>query len=73
MSKKKREKKHPKYYALIAYQMLEKLTDDFMANFLGVTKRTYKDKVNGYSDFTPAEALAISQLFKRSQDEIFLT
>lgn len=73
MSKQKREKKHPKYYALIAYQMLEKFTDDFMANFLGVTKRTYKDKVNGYSDFTPAEALAIAQLFKRSQDEIFLT
>lgn len=73
MSKKKRERKHPKYYALIAYQMLEKLTDDFMASFLGVTKRTYKDKVNGYSDFTPAEALAIAQLFKRSQDEIFLT
>jgi len=73
MSKKTREKKHPQYYALVAYQMLEKLTDEFMANFLGVTKRTYKDKVNGYSDFTPAEALALSQLLKKSQDEIFLT
>ena len=73
MSKNKREKKHPRYYALAAYQMLEKFTDDYMATFLGVSKRTYKDKVNGYSDFTPAEALAISQLLKKSQDEIFLT
>ena len=73
MSKKTREKKHPKYYALKAYQMLEKLTDEYMANFLGVTKRTYTDKVNGYSDFTPAEALAISKLLNKSQDEIFLT
>ena len=73
MSMKKRVKKHPQYYALKAYQMLEKITDDAMADFLGITKRTYTDKVNGYADFTPAEAVAISNYLKRSQDEIFLT
>lgn len=73
MSMQKREKKHPKYYAIKAYQMLEKLTDDDVADFLGITKRTYNDKVNGYSDFTPAEGLALASLFKKTQGEIFLT
>lgn len=73
MPKNCRVKKHPCYYALKAYQMLEKLTDEDMAGYLGVTKRTYSDKVNGYSDFTPAEAIAISEKLNRSQDEIFLT
>lgn len=73
MPKSIRVKKHPYYYALKAYQMLEKLTDEDMAAYLGVTKRTYSDKVNGYSDFTPAEAIAISEKLNRSQDDIFLT
>ena len=59
MSKRKRTKKHPKYYAIKAYQTLQRLTDDDMAKYLGVTKRTYCDKVNGYSDFTPAEGAMV--------------
>ena len=73
MSMNKREKKHPRYYAIKAYQLLEKLSDDDVANYLGITKRTYNDKVNGYSDFSPAEGLALATLFKKSQGEIFLT
>lgn len=73
MSKVVRAKKHPMYYALKAYQLLEKITDEDMAEYLGVTKRTYTDKVNGYSDFTPSEAIAISKKLKRTQSEIFLT
>lgn len=73
MSMNKREKKHPKYYAVKAYQMLEKLSDDDVADFLGITKRTYNDKVNGYSDFTPSEGLALATLLNKTQGEIFLT
>ena len=53
--------------------MLEKLSDEEMAEYLGVSKRTYTDKVNGYSDFSPAEAIALSEKLNRSQDDIFLT
>lgn len=73
MPKTIRVKKHPMYYALKAYQLLAKLTDDDMADYLGVTRRTYTDKVNGYSDFTPAEAVAISKKLDKTQDEIFIT
>lgn len=73
MLKNSRIKKHPCYYALKAYQMLEKLSDEEMAEYLGVSKRTYTDKVNGYSDFSPAEAIALSEKLNRSQDDIFLT
>lgn len=73
MPKSVREKKHPVYFALRAYQLLERLSDDDMADYLGITKRTYNDKVNGYSDFSPPQAMAIAKKLNRTQDEIFLT
>lgn len=73
MAKRAREKKHPKYYAIKAYQILAKISDAEMAELLGTTKRTYVDKVNGYADFSPAEGIALSNILKRTQDEIFLT
>ena len=71
--KRERTKKHPKYYALPAYQMLSRLTDKQVADHLGICVRTYKDKTNGYSDFTQAEGQMLSVLFGRSKDDIFLT
>lgn len=73
MSRSTRTKRHPQYYALKAYQMLMRLSDDYMAGRLGITKRTYTDKVNGYADFTPSEAIVLAQILNRTQDEIFLT
>ena len=72
MKKTKRVKKHPEYYAIKAYQILQKLTDDDMAKHLGVTRRTYCDKVNGYSDFTLAEGAMVARILNKTQDEIFL-
>lgn len=68
-----RKKKHDRYYAIQAYQILAKMTDQEVASALGVSLRTYKDKISGYSDFTSAQGKKLSQLFSVSQDEIFLT
>ncbi len=73
MSRGVRAKKHPQYYALKAYQLLAKLSDDDMAEKLGISKRTYKDKVNGYADFSSAEGIALANIFSKTQAEIFLT
>lgn len=68
-----RMKRHERYYAIPAYQTLAKLTDAEVANALGITIRTYKDKINGYYDFSSEQGRTLSRLFGVSQDEIFLT
>ncbi len=73
MPKRKRQIKHPEYYAIKAYQILAKISDEKMASLLGMTKRTYCDKVKGYADFTPAEGIALAKFLNKTQDEIFLT
>lgn len=73
MNRSVRVKKHPQYYAIKAYQLLAKLSDEDMANKLGMSKRTYKDKINGYADFSSAEGIALSNIFNKPQEEIFLT
>jgi len=68
-----RKKKHDKYYAIPAYQILCKKTDDEMSALLGICKRTYKEKIEGYSDFTSEQGRTLSAVFGVSQDNIFLT
>lgn len=68
-----REKKHKKYYRIPAYQILNKKTDEYMANALGICKRTYKEKIEGYSDFSSEQGKQLAVIFGVSQDEIFLT
>lgn len=68
-----REKKHKKYYRIPAYQILSKKTDEEMAASLGMCKRSYKEKIEGYSDFTSEQGKQLSLIFGVSQDEIFLT
>lgn len=72
MSKNKRIKKHPKYYRIPAYQILQKKSDDEMAKALNMCKRSYKEKIEGYSDFTSEQGRTISKILGVSQDEIFL-
>ena len=67
-----RKKKHKKYYAIPAYQILSKKTDDEMAQLLGICKRTYKEKIEGYSDFTLEQSKKLSSIFGKTQEEIFL-
>lgn len=68
-----RIKKHEKYYKIPAFQILCKKNDDEMAEILGICKRTYKEKIEGYSDFTSEQGKILSSIFGVSQDEIFLT
>ena len=68
-----RKKKHEKYYKIPAFQILSKQSDDEMAEILGVCKRTYKEKIEGYSDFTSEQGKILSSVFGVSQDDIFLT
>lgn len=44
-----------------------------MAEMLGICVRTYKEKIEGYSDFTSEQGKILSAVFGVSQDDIFLT
>ena len=68
-----RTKKHKPYYALPAYQALARKSDDEMARILAISKRTYKEKISGYSDFTTEQGKKLALVFKISQDQIFLS
>jgi len=68
-----RKKKHDKYFKIPAYQILCKITDEEMAKTLNVCKRTYKEKIEGYSDFTSEQGKLLSSIFGVSQDDIFST
>lgn len=68
----KREKKHPEYVFVRAYQKKNKFSDDEMGKMLGCSSRTYNDKVLGWKDFSPLEGRELSRIFKVSQDTLFL-
>lgn len=70
---KKRKIVHPKYYAIDAYQILAKKTDEYMAKALGISVRTFKEKKTGFSDFKNWEADILVQELNKTKDELFLT
>ena len=69
----KRELKHPPYKHFEAYQTLANVSDQELETALGLTRRTIKDKIKGYYDFSPAEGIVISSLFNQPLDKIFYT
>lgn len=66
------KKKHEPYYAIPAYQILAKETNESVARKLGITPRTYWNKVQGYSDFTAEQGQALAAIFGVSLSQIFL-
>ena len=60
-----RVKKHKQYYKIPAFQILAKKSDDEMAQILGICKRTYKEKIEGYSDFTSEQGRVFLTFFAR--------
>lgn len=68
-----RDKKHEKYYKIPAYQILNKKSDAEMAALLGICVRTYKEKIEGYYDFTAEQGKLLASVLNASQDDIFLT
>lgn len=68
-----REKKHPPYYALKGYQLIKRISDERMAEILEICVRSYRDKRDGYSDFSIPQAQKISEVLDLPTEEIFLT
>ena len=68
-----KEKKHPEYYAIKAYEILARKSEQECADKLGVTLRTYQDKKKGYSDFTPCEGSVLADFLNQPMELIFLT
>lgn len=64
---------HPPYYFLQAYQKQAGYTNEYMGSLLGMSGRSYLDKVLGWSDFTNQQAIKIAAVFSAPQDRIFLT
>lgn len=71
--KRERPKKHPEYYAIVAYQILARKSDEQMAKSLNIATRTYQEKVKGWADFTIQEGDVLVRELGRSRDELFLT
>ena len=69
----KREKVHPTYHFVKAHQKTIGLTDEQVATKLGMSVRTYNDKINGYSDFSLLDGKRLAELLGSTQEEIFLT
>lgn len=73
MNQSKKEKIHPEYVFIRAYQKLNGYSDEDMAEKLSCSPRTYNDKVLGWNDFSPLEGRELSRIFNVSQDALFLT
>lgn len=60
-----------KYVLLKAYQVIKSVDQEEMAKILGITTRTYQNKINGITPFTLDEAKTISDFFGKSIEQIF--
>ena len=74
MEKRKRERRHEPYYAVPAYQILAGKSNKDCAEHLGISERTYWNKVNGFADFTFPEVTKLAAFLNRKKvEDIFLT
>lgn len=69
----KREKKHPEYYAIRAYEILARKSEQACADHLNISLRTYQDKKSGYSDFSNAQGVALAEFLGQPMSLLFLT
>lgn len=68
-----RERKHPEYYAIKAYEILARKSEQDCADRLGITLRTYQDKKKGFSDFSQSEGGILADFLNQSMEAIFVT
>ena len=69
----KRTIKHPEYYAISAHMTLARRTYEECANLLGISTRTYKEKIRGFSDFSAEQGRRLSEFLGVTQEQLFLT
>lgn len=72
MAKTKRALKHSEYFAIPAFMILSKRTAHECAKVLGVSVRTFNDKVKGYSDFSAEQGRKLAEYLNVSQEQLFL-
>lgn len=74
MERNKRAKRHEPYYTVRAYQILAGKSNKDCAEHLGISERTYLNKINGYADLTFPEAQKLATFLNRKKyEDIFLT
>ena len=74
MERKKRVKRHDPYYAVQAYQILAGKSNKDCAEHLGISERTYQNKINGYADLTFPELQKLAIFLNRKRyEDITLT
>lgn len=61
-----------RYTLVEGYLKLADVSVDEICEELDITRRTFNNKINGFSDFTLKEAKYISSKVGRPIDEIFL-
>lgn len=66
-------KKKNTIFKLKALRVEHDLTQEELGHTLGIHEATYNRKELGMNQFTLKEARVISQLFKKTVDEIFFT
>lgn len=67
----KRIKVHPEYFKIKGYQILAQVSDEKAADALGMCTRTYREKRDGYGDFTLEQGRLLSELLGQSQETLF--
>jgi len=67
----KRNKVHPEYFKIKGYQILARVSDEKAADALGICTRTYREKRDGYSDFSLEQGRLLSELLGQSQETLF--
>jgi plasmid maintenance system antidote protein VapI len=70
---KLKKEKHKEYVFLTAHQKRKGLSDAEVAEILGISTRTYQNKVKGLSDFTLSEAIKLCETLEESKETLFLT
>lgn len=66
-----RIKKHPTYYKIKGYQIINQISDEKAADALGVCVRTFREKRDGYGDFTLSQGDKLSEILGQSKDVLF--
>lgn len=73
MPARTKERKHPPYFRIAGYQIVNNLSDEYIAKKLGCSVRTYRDKINGGRDFSVAELVVLSELFDQPAQVLIST
>ena len=69
----KRAIKHPEYYTISAHMTLARRSYEECASLLGISTRTYKEKIRGFSDFSAEQGRKLSEFLGVTQEQLFLT